>query len=203
MHVAHLWPARLYHIMPHYLMNSATFGNTLLKIKTCVLIFSTNLSRKCLILRRIKLHMIKMYIGIHVKYPLFFSDFNETWILSTYFRKLSKYKFSWKSVEGELSCFTRTDVRADRQTDRYDEVKSFSQFCEKRHNSFNTCHCHCVWFYYSKCFSPKFHILSHYTEFKIEHPFPKPNSLINNYTRKFCKLFVYLYVHCVILHYKT
>jgi len=24
--------------------------------------------------------MIKMYIGLHVKYPLFLSDFNETWI---------------------------------------------------------------------------------------------------------------------------
>jgi len=31
--------------------------------------------------------MIKMYIGLHVKYPLFLSDFNDTWIFSTYFRK--------------------------------------------------------------------------------------------------------------------
>jgi hypothetical protein len=29
----------------------------------------------------------KMYIGIHVKYQLFLSDFNEIWISSTDFRK--------------------------------------------------------------------------------------------------------------------
>jgi hypothetical protein len=29
----------------------------------------------------------EMYIGLHVKYPLFLSDFNETWILSTDFSK--------------------------------------------------------------------------------------------------------------------
>jgi len=28
-----------------------------------------------------------MYIGLHVKYPLFLSEFTETWIFSTYFRK--------------------------------------------------------------------------------------------------------------------
>jgi len=25
----------------------------------------------------------KMYVGLNVKYPLFLSDFNETWLLST------------------------------------------------------------------------------------------------------------------------
>jgi hypothetical protein len=31
-----------------------------------------------------------MYIGRHVKYPLFLSDFNETWIFSTDFLNMLK-----------------------------------------------------------------------------------------------------------------
>ena len=54
-----------------------------------------------------------MYIGGHVKYPLFFSDFNETWIFSTHFRKILKYQVSWKSVQLELSCTMRAEGRTD------------------------------------------------------------------------------------------
>jgi hypothetical protein len=53
----------------------------------------------------------KMYIGLHVKYPLFTSDFNEIWILSTIFRIIFKYKISRKSVQVGAEVF-----HADRRT---------------------------------------------------------------------------------------
>jgi len=58
----------------------------------------------------------KMYIGLHVKYPLVLSDFNITWIIPTYFRKSSNMKFH----ENPSSRRRIAPWRWDRQTDRQD-----------------------------------------------------------------------------------
>jgi len=45
----------------------------------------------------------------------------------TEFKKIHKYKISWKSVQWDPSCPMRTDG----QTDGHDEANSrFSKFCE-------------------------------------------------------------------------
>jgi len=62
----------------------------------CVLISSTTFV-SFLILRRTERGMIKKYIGLHLKYPLFLFDFNETWIFPTVVQKILKYQISWKS----------------------------------------------------------------------------------------------------------
>jgi len=53
-----------------------------------------------------------MCSGLHVKYPLFLSEFNETQIFSTVFQKILNYQISGKSVQWEPSC-----SMFDRQTD--------------------------------------------------------------------------------------
>jgi len=110
----HLWPARLYSIFPHYLINGTILGKKLLNTK-CVFWFSVQLlSATFLILRRIKRDMIRtVYRSACRVQLLLLLEFSETGILSTDFRKILKYKISWKSVQWESSCSMRTDGRTD------------------------------------------------------------------------------------------
>jgi hypothetical protein len=54
----------------------------------CVFLFSLqHLSLTFIILRRIQQYFITSIIGLHVKYPLFLSDFNKTLIFSADLKK--------------------------------------------------------------------------------------------------------------------
>jgi len=61
----------------------------------CALNFFTKFCLKCFSFwEQLNDKLPQMYLGIYVKDPLFFSDFNETWI---FFQKIFK-KISWKYV---------------------------------------------------------------------------------------------------------
>ena len=126
----HLWPVWLYQIFLHCLKNDTIFkGKKLLNIK-CVFWYFIQLLAETFLINWAR-YGKKMYIDLHLKYSLFFRDFNKTLIFSTDFRILLKYKISWKSIQWELSL----SVRTDGQTDVHDEANSrLSQFCKTRKN---------------------------------------------------------------------
>ena len=131
----HLWHIRLYHIFQHYLINSAIFGKTQLNTKFVFWFSVQHLSETGPILSSSERDTINIYIGIHVKCPLFLSEFSDTWISSTDFRKILRYQISWKSAQWEPSCSMRTSGQTDRlagkQPEWHDEGNSrFSIFCE-------------------------------------------------------------------------
>ena len=103
----------------------------LLNIK-CVFWFSLQLlSETFLIIRRTERDMIKkMYIGLLVKYRLFLSYFNDTWIFLTYILKILKYqKFHGSLSSGSwVVPLGQTDGRTDGRTDMMKLIVTFHNF---------------------------------------------------------------------------
>jgi len=64
-------------------------------------------------------------IDLHVNCPFFWSDFNETWIFWTNFRKIFKYQISWNFFQLGAEFFY-ADGRTDGLRDGHDEaVRNF------------------------------------------------------------------------------
>ena len=68
-----LSPVRLYHVLPHYLIQGTIFGKNVLVMKIVLLLSGQLFSETLLILRRNERNIV-----INVHRPLFWSDFNET-----------------------------------------------------------------------------------------------------------------------------
>jgi hypothetical protein len=112
-HIAICGLPRSNNTFPHYLINGTVFQEIKLLKTKCVFWFPVQLfSGTFLTLRRTERDVIKTVYRSLYKVPVFLSDFNESWILPTTFRKMRKYHVSWKSVQWEPSSL-RTDGRTD------------------------------------------------------------------------------------------
>jgi hypothetical protein len=113
------------------------FSKKIIELQVCVLfLLYLQICRKRLSFwDELSKILSKMYKSLHVKYTLLLSDFNETWIFSTDFRKIIRYEISWKSVIGirVVPC-----GRIDRQTKK--KAHGFRNFVNAAQNGrvFNT-----------------------------------------------------------------
>ena len=127
-----LWPLWRYPIFPHYLINGAIFGKKLLEIN-CVFWFSLQLfSEIFLILGIIQRDVFTKVKSLHVKYQLFLSDFNETWISQQIFDKTSNTKFNQNTSSGSRVVPCR---RKGRRTDMTKLIVAFRNFADAPKNA--------------------------------------------------------------------
>jgi hypothetical protein len=65
------------------------------------------------------------YLGLHVVCPIFLSDFNQIWILSTGFNGSLQHRTSRQSVQFAPSWYTQTDRQMERSTEIIQLIHSF------------------------------------------------------------------------------
>ena len=80
-----LWPVRLYHVFPHYLINGEILGKKLLNIK-CVFWFSLQLLSE-IFLNPGTIQQYIIRLGFHVNCQWFLLGFDEAWKFHGSFRK--------------------------------------------------------------------------------------------------------------------
>ena len=71
----HLWPAQLDNIFSRHFINGTIFEIKLFNIK-CLLLLSLQTLLKHFLFSEELSEMSQIYFGLHVKYPLFLTDFN-------------------------------------------------------------------------------------------------------------------------------
>ena len=119
--------APLYNNFPYCLINCTIFDNKLLNLE-CVFWFSLQVLFETFLIMWInERDTIKMYFGLHVKYSLFLSDFNENWIVSSDFDKSSNIKFHENPSSGSRVVPCGQTVR---QTDMTKLVVAFHNFSD-------------------------------------------------------------------------
>jgi hypothetical protein len=91
-----MWP--LYHIFQHHLLNGAIFGKMFWTQNVCFDFLYKFFPKYFSFQAEFRQVSLQTHTSLHVKYSLLLSDFSQTWILSTDFRKILKYPISLKSL---------------------------------------------------------------------------------------------------------
>jgi len=125
----HLCPAQLYHVFPHYHINSKIFEKKNCWTQNVYFDFLYDLFSNISHSKKKWARYGQKYQVVFCKVPFFSClilmklEFSRWFV----FLKILKYQISWKSVGWEPSCSMRTDGR----TDKHDEANNiFSKFCE-------------------------------------------------------------------------
>jgi hypothetical protein len=119
------------HIFPHCLMDDTIFGKKDIQQETPVLIFCTTSVGNIFRSKKNSVICHKCTLGLHIKYPLFLLDFDDTSIFSTDFRNIFKHQISRKFVQWEPSFFPayrETDRRMDGRTHITKLMAAFCNF---------------------------------------------------------------------------
>ena len=114
----HLWPAPLYIIFPHYLING-TIKIEFIELKMCFPTFSTNLSETFFVLSRTEPDMIEILFRSSRKVRVIIVRFELNLNFIDRFSKYSPITNFMKILAVGAELF-----HADRQTDRHDEANS-------------------------------------------------------------------------------
>jgi hypothetical protein len=103
-------------IIFHIISQAAQFSIKVTEYNICVLVFSTTLVRNIYHSVTNTAVFYQRRTFVYVKCSFFLSDVNETWIFSTYLRKILKHQFPLTSFQRRPSSSVWKDVRTDRMT---------------------------------------------------------------------------------------
>ena len=116
----HLWPAPLYNIFPHFVINGTIFGGGGEFYRTQQNVCFDFLYNFCLkhfwFCEEMSEILLKIVSVLYVRYRLLLSDFNETGISSTIFRKILKISIFLKIRPVVAAGLFHADRRTDSQT---------------------------------------------------------------------------------------
>jgi hypothetical protein len=124
----HLWPVRLCHNFPRYLINGTIFGKTLLKMKSVFWFPLQNTSH-------FQKNSARCHHNLYIKCPFFLLCFNGIWTFLTDFSKSPQMSDFMKSFLIGAEAF-RVDPQTDRQTWHDDINSRLLQFCQSRKSYF-------------------------------------------------------------------